>query len=239
MASAGTIHTTREIEALIPHRWPMLLLVDRIVEYDAEAQADRRDQGRHRDRVVLPGPLPGPAGHARRPPGRGARPDDGRLRRQAAGLRRPDRALRRDRRRRFKRIVGPGDTLRLEVTMEKLGRRFGRGRGVASVDGEVACEATLSFIIPRRRRPPMTAATATILSDMHGNALALEAGAQGAQEGEARRRAHRRRPRPQRPGAGRDGRSPCASWRPTGRSSSRATPTSPSPTSTTRPPSRG
>jgi len=49
---------------------------------------------------------------------------------------------------RFKRVVTPGDTLRLEVTMDKLGRRFGRGRGVASVDGEVACEATLSFIIP-------------------------------------------------------------------------------------------
>jgi 3-hydroxyacyl-[acyl-carrier-protein] dehydratase len=49
---------------------------------------------------------------------------------------------------RFKRVVVPGDTLRLEVTMEKLGRRFGRGRGVASVDGEVACEATISFIIP-------------------------------------------------------------------------------------------
>ena len=30
-----TIHTTREIEALIPHRWPFLL-VDRIVEYDAD-----------------------------------------------------------------------------------------------------------------------------------------------------------------------------------------------------------
>jgi hypothetical protein len=32
--------------------------------------------------------------------------------------------------------------------MEKLGSRFGRGRGVASVDGETACEATLSFVIP-------------------------------------------------------------------------------------------
>jgi 3-hydroxyacyl-[acyl-carrier-protein] dehydratase len=49
---------------------------------------------------------------------------------------------------RFKRIVAPGDTLRLEVTMDKLGSRFGRGRGVASVDGEVACETTISFIIP-------------------------------------------------------------------------------------------
>jgi 3-hydroxyacyl-[acyl-carrier-protein] dehydratase len=49
---------------------------------------------------------------------------------------------------RFKRVVTPGDTLRLEVTMEKLGKRFGRGKGVASVDGEPACEATISFIIP-------------------------------------------------------------------------------------------
>ena len=49
---------------------------------------------------------------------------------------------------RFKRVVVPGDTLRLEVTMEKLGSRFGKGRGVASVDGEVACEGLLSFIIP-------------------------------------------------------------------------------------------
>jgi 3-hydroxymyristoyl/3-hydroxydecanoyl-(acyl carrier protein) dehydratase len=32
--------------------------------------------------------------------------------------------------------------------MDKLGSRFGKGRGVASVNGEVACEATLSFIIP-------------------------------------------------------------------------------------------
>ena len=49
---------------------------------------------------------------------------------------------------RFKRVVAPGDTLRLEVTMEKLGSRFGRGKAIASVDGEVACEATLSFVIP-------------------------------------------------------------------------------------------
>jgi 3-hydroxyacyl-[acyl-carrier-protein] dehydratase len=49
---------------------------------------------------------------------------------------------------RFKRVVQPGDRMRLEVTMEKLGRRFGRGRGVATVDGEVACEALISFVIP-------------------------------------------------------------------------------------------
>ena len=43
----------------------------------------------------------------------------------------------------------PGDTLRLEVTFEKLRGVFGRGQGVATVDGEVAVQATLSFIIPR------------------------------------------------------------------------------------------
>ena len=50
---------------------------------------------------------------------------------------------------RFRRLVVPGDTLRLEVTVEKLRGMFGRVRAVASVDGEIAVEATLSIIIPR------------------------------------------------------------------------------------------
>jgi 3-hydroxyacyl-[acyl-carrier-protein] dehydratase len=50
---------------------------------------------------------------------------------------------------RFKRLVVPGDTLRLEVTVEKLRGMFGRVRAIASVDGETAVEATLSIIIPR------------------------------------------------------------------------------------------
>ena len=139
---------------------------------------------------------------------------------------------------RFKRVVVPGRHLRLEITMEKLGGRFGRGRGIASVDGEVACEATLSFIIPQRRRAPMTARVA-VLSDVHGNAAALEAVRKAIRTEQARRRDRRRRPRrstarsrPRRSTAS-------ASSRPTARSSSRATPTSPSPTSTTRRRSRG
>ncbi len=54
---------------------------------------------------------------------------------------------------RFRRMVVPGDTLRLEVTVEKLRGMFGRVRAVASVDGEVAVEATLSIIIPRDQAP--------------------------------------------------------------------------------------
>jgi 3-hydroxyacyl-[acyl-carrier-protein] dehydratase len=50
---------------------------------------------------------------------------------------------------RFRRMVLPGDTLVLKVEVEKLRGMFGRVRGVASVDGEVAVEATLSIIIPR------------------------------------------------------------------------------------------
>jgi 3-hydroxyacyl-[acyl-carrier-protein] dehydratase len=50
---------------------------------------------------------------------------------------------------RFKRMVVPGDTLRLEVTVEKLRGMFGRVRAVASVGDEVAVEAVLSIIIPR------------------------------------------------------------------------------------------
>jgi 3-hydroxyacyl-[acyl-carrier-protein] dehydratase len=50
---------------------------------------------------------------------------------------------------RFRRTVLPGDTLRLEVTLDKLRGVFGRGRGVATVDGEIAVEATISFVIPR------------------------------------------------------------------------------------------
>jgi 3-hydroxyacyl-[acyl-carrier-protein] dehydratase len=52
---------------------------------------------------------------------------------------------------RFRRMVVPGDTLRLEVTVEKLRGMFGRVKGVATVDGEVAVEAVLSIIIPREQ----------------------------------------------------------------------------------------
>lgn len=50
---------------------------------------------------------------------------------------------------RFRRTVLPGDTLRIEVNVEKLARLFGRARVTASVGDEVAVEAALSFIIPK------------------------------------------------------------------------------------------
>jgi 3-hydroxyacyl-[acyl-carrier-protein] dehydratase len=147
MATAGVVHTTREIEALIPHRWPFLL-VDRIVEYDPEAKrivgikgvsaTEWFFQGHFPGLPVMPGVLQVEAlaqtmaVYVAKQPGFGTRIG------LFAGI---DDC-------RFKRIVVPGDVLRLEVTMDKLGSRFGKGRAVATVDGEVACEATLSFVIP-------------------------------------------------------------------------------------------
>jgi 3-hydroxyacyl-[acyl-carrier-protein] dehydratase len=48
---------------------------------------------------------------------------------------------------RFRRQVVPGDTLELAVEMGRLSARAGKGHGVASVGGQVACEADLLFII--------------------------------------------------------------------------------------------
>jgi 3-hydroxyacyl-[acyl-carrier-protein] dehydratase len=146
-AAPGIVHTTAEIEALIPHRWPFLL-VDRIVEYDPEAKrivgikgvtaSEWFFQGHFPGLPVMPGVLQVEAlaqtmaVYVAKQEGFGDRIG------LFAGI---DEV-------RFKRVVAPGDLLRLEVTMEKLGSRMGRGRGVASVEGEVACEGTLSFIIP-------------------------------------------------------------------------------------------
>ena len=48
---------------------------------------------------------------------------------------------------RFRRQVGPGDTLELEVEMTRLSSRAGRGRGRAMLDGKVATECDLMFVI--------------------------------------------------------------------------------------------
>ena len=51
---------------------------------------------------------------------------------------------------RFKRMVRPGDTLRLEVQFDKIRMGIGKGKGVATVDGQLACEAELIFALANR-----------------------------------------------------------------------------------------
>ncbi len=146
-SAAGPLLTSRAIQDLIPHRWPFLL-VDRIMEYDPERGYIRGEKGVTASEWFFQGHFPGlpvmpgvlqvealaqtMAVYVARQPGFGDR----------IGLFAGIEGCR------FKRIVQPGDRLSLEVTMEKLGRRFGKGRALATVDGEVACEALLSFVIP-------------------------------------------------------------------------------------------
>ena len=147
IAAESATLSSAEIERLIPHRWPFLL-VDRIVEYDPAAKrivglkavtaSEWFFQGHFPGLPVLPGVIQVEAlaqtmaVYVARQPGFGDRIG------LFAGI---DEV-------RFKRVVVPGDTLRLEVVMEKLGSCFGRGRAVATVNGEVACQGLLSFVIP-------------------------------------------------------------------------------------------
>lgn len=48
---------------------------------------------------------------------------------------------------RFRRQVVPGDTVTLECEMTKLSARGGKGHGRATVDGQVAAETDLMFIL--------------------------------------------------------------------------------------------
>ena len=136
-----------EIMEILPHRYPFLL-IDRIVELEPGKRVvgiknvtanEPQFTGHFPDRPIMPGVLmvealaqAGAVAVLSLPEYRGKLA-------LFAGI---DAC-------RFRRTVVPGDTLRLEVTLEKLRGMFGRAQAVASVDGEVAVEATISFIIPR------------------------------------------------------------------------------------------
>lgn len=47
----------------------------------------------------------------------------------------------------FRKVVKPGDTLKLEVELIKIKGRAGVGKGIAYVDGKKACEAELTFMV--------------------------------------------------------------------------------------------
>ena len=47
---------------------------------------------------------------------------------------------------RFRRQVGPGDSLELSVELGRMSARAGKGTGLARLNGDVACECELMFV---------------------------------------------------------------------------------------------
>ena len=140
--------TTQEIMAIIPHRYPFLLL-DRILELEPGRRAVGEKlvtigepffQGHFPDFPIMPGVLIVEALAQTACVAALSLPEfQGKIG-LFAGI---DSA-------RFKRPVRPGDTLRLEITLDKMRRNIGRGSGKATVEGQVACEAELLFAMADR-----------------------------------------------------------------------------------------
>jgi 3-hydroxyacyl-[acyl-carrier-protein] dehydratase len=136
-----------EIMRIIPHRYPFLL-IDRVVELEPGKRVvaiknvtanEPQVTGHFPDRPIMPGVLMVEALAQAGAVAVLSLPEYAGKLVLFAGI---DEC-------RFRRTVLPGDTLLLKVELEKLRGVFGRGRAVASVDGEVAVEATISFVIPR------------------------------------------------------------------------------------------
>ncbi len=138
-----------EIRDLIPHRYPFLL-VDRIEELEPGLRAvgiknvtqnEPFFQGHFPDYPVMPGVLVVEAmaqvGAVGVMAG-GEHKDKLALFAGIDGVR-------------FRRQVLPGDVLRMEVEIERLKGRVGRGRGRATVGDERVCEAELMFAFAERR----------------------------------------------------------------------------------------
>lgn len=134
-----------QIKEIIPHRYPFLL-VDKILEIEEGKRAvgiknvtanEEFFNGHFPDYPIMPGVLivealaqVGAVAVLKLPENRGKLGF-------FAGI---DNC-------RFKRQVKPGDQLRLEVEMVKLRGPIGKGKAVATVDGEIACEAEITFAI--------------------------------------------------------------------------------------------
>ncbi|MGE6630312.1 3-hydroxyacyl-ACP dehydratase FabZ [Bacillus sp. NPDC077027] len=135
----------QQIKEIIPHRYPFLL-VDRILEVDGEKRAvgiknvtanEEFFNGHFPDYPVMPGVLIVEAlAQVFGVIMLNKEENKGKIG-LFAGI---DGC-------RFKKQVKPGDQLRLEVEITRFRGPVVKGKAVATVDGEVACEAELTFSI--------------------------------------------------------------------------------------------
>ena len=137
-----------EIEQILPHRDPFLLL-DEVVELEPGARAVarklvREDEwylaGHFPGRPIMPGVL---IVEAMAQTGAVAVLADEANRGKLALFAGIDGV-------RFKRIVRPGEELTLECTLEAVRGPIGRGLARATVDGELAVRGTLTFAVEGR-----------------------------------------------------------------------------------------
>ena len=140
-----SVLTTKEIMEIIPHRHPFLL-VDRIDELEVGKRAvgtkcvtfnEPFFAGHFPDQPVMPGVL---IVEAMAQAGAVAILSMDEFKGKTAYFGGINKA-------KFKKKVVPGDTLRLEVKIEKLKKNAGIGQGTAYVGDKVAAQAELVFMI--------------------------------------------------------------------------------------------
>jgi 3-hydroxyacyl-[acyl-carrier-protein] dehydratase len=134
-----------QIKEIIPHRYPFLL-IDKIIEVDEGKRAvglknvtanEEFFNGHFPDYPVMPGVL---IVEALAQVGAVAMLKPEANRGKLAFFAGIDNC-------RFKRQVKPGDQLRLEVEMTKVRGPMGKGKAIATVDGEIACETEIMFAL--------------------------------------------------------------------------------------------
>ena len=135
----------REIEEILPHRDPFLL-IDEVVELEPGARVVARKRiredewylaGHFPGRPIMPGVL---LVEAMAQTGAVAVLADEANRGKLALFAGIDDV-------RFKRIVGPGDEVELTCELERVRGPVGRGKATATVDGELAARGTLTFAV--------------------------------------------------------------------------------------------